>query len=148
MSLTSCDTNILLHAINLNSPFHEKAADFMARHKTNESFCLCELVLVELYVLLRNPAVLARPLSAGEASQMCGQLRSNPVWGLLDYPGPQAQIMDQVWTIAAEAAFARRRIFDARLAFTLSHWGVTDFATQNIRDFQDLGLARVFDPLS
>jgi len=58
-----------------------------------------------------------------------------------------AGIMSQVWSKAAEAGFAYRRIFDVRLAMTLRHHGVTELATRNKKDFAGLGFTRVWDPL-
>lgn len=58
-----------------------------------------------------------------------------------------APVMDQIWDIANNAKFARRRIFDVRLALTLQHHGVTHFATANVKDFQDLGFDKVWNPL-
>lgn len=148
MSLHSCDTNVLLHAINSDSPYHLRAAEYMAARHQDPEFRICELVLTELYVLLRNPAVLRRALDPAAAVAVCSRLRCHPLWGVLDYPGPLPRIMDRVWKAAAQPDFARRRVFDARLAYTLAHYGVTDFATQNTRDFLGLGLGRVYDPLS
>jgi len=147
LSYTSCDTNILLRAHSSRSPFCDAARTYLVGRAEDPSFRICELVLVELYVLLRNPAVLAKPLSPEAAVQVCQQLRTNPAWGVLDYPGPTAHLMDGIWKLAARPAFARRRIFEARLAFTLLHYGVTVLATQNVDDFQGLGFARVYNPL-
>jgi hypothetical protein len=41
--------------------------------------------------------------------------------------------MAEVWKRAAATDFAVRRIIDARLALTLRHHGVTEFATTNVR---------------
>jgi len=56
--------------------------------------------------------------------------------------------MDAVWRAAAAPGFARRRIFDARLALTLTHHGITELATVNVKDFKGLGLTRVYNPLA
>lgn len=147
LRLVSCDTNILLHALNLDSPNHQAAERYLA--STSSNFRICELVLVELYVLLRNPAVFNKPLSGAQAAATCEAFRCNPTWGgVLDQPGPTARIMDAVWKAAAEKGFARRRIFDARLALTLRHYGVTEFATQNLKDFQGFGFTLVTNPLN
>ncbi len=45
---------------------------------------MCELVLVELYGLLRNPAVLAEPLAAHAAVAFVQTLREHPRWELVD----------------------------------------------------------------
>ncbi|MBT9587639.1 PIN domain-containing protein [bacterium] len=147
MTLSSCDTNILLHALNIDSPYHAKAANFLKGQAKNRAFRVCELVLLELYILLRNPAVLTEPLDAPAAANVCKCLRSNSNWGVLDYPGPLALIMERLWDVAGAPSFARRRIFDARLAMTLLHYGVTEFYTQNAKDFEGFGFQWVRDPL-
>ena len=52
-----------------------------------EEFALCGLVLMEVYLLLRNPMLVARPLDAATAAGRIANLRDNPCWALLDYPG-------------------------------------------------------------
>jgi hypothetical protein len=42
---------------------------------------------------------------------------------------------------------ARRPIFDARLAYTLRHHGVTHFASSNEKHFGEFGFERVWNPL-
>ena len=55
--------------------------------------------------------------------------------------------MERVWDVAGQPGLARRRIIDARLAFTLRAAGVTKLATRNTADFTGFGFERVFDPL-
>ncbi|HPF99085.1 MAG TPA: PIN domain-containing protein [Kiritimatiellia bacterium] len=145
--MISCDTNILYAAIDSRSARHDAARRFLASFQQRDDFALCELVLVELYGLLRNPVVSLSPCSAVEAGSVMGKFRSHPRWQILDYPGPQAGIMDELWKVAAEPSFAYRRIYDVRLALTLRHYGVTEFATCNKKDFQGFGFGRVWDPL-
>jgi predicted nucleic acid-binding protein len=75
------------------------------------------------------------------------RFRASPAWRIVDVPG-EARIMDGVWRTAAMSGIAYRRIFDLRLAATLRHHGVTDFATRNIKDFAGLGFTKVWDPLA
>lgn len=138
--MTSCDTNILFAATNPDDAHHDAAYDFLSRHGDDESFVLAEQVLVELYGLLRNPAIMRRPLSAGEAVDVISSYRGNPAWSVVDIPSG-GKAMREVWRRAAAPGFARRRIHDLRLAMTLMHWGVTDFYTRNVRDFADVGFA-------
>ena len=143
--MTSCDTNVLYLALNADAAGHDAAVSFLARHRANQRFVLCEQVLAELYCLLRNPATNRRPLDAVAAVGVVQQLRSNPAWRLVDVSG-EARIMDAVWQAAARPGIAFRRIFDLRLAATLRHHGVREFATRNLRDFSDAGFDRVWDP--
>ncbi|MBA7706864.1 Ribonuclease VapC24 [subsurface metagenome] len=62
----------------------------------------------------------------------------------IDYPGG---LMREIWEKASKPDFGRRVIFDARLALTLRNYGVTEFATRNVRHFQGYGFKRVWDPL-
>jgi predicted nucleic acid-binding protein len=134
-----------LHACNARSPFQASAEDFLREHAADADFAICELVLVELYVLLRNPAVVANPLSAAMAVQTCRGFRSNPLWRVIDYPGV---LMEEIWRRVAQPETGRRSIFDARLALTLRHHGVTEFATGNVKHFDDYGFERVWNPLA
>jgi len=141
--LLSIDTNILLYSLNLDCPEYPAASDFVQGLASSKDVLLCELVLVELYLLLRNPRVVDQPLSAKQAAATCMAWRTNPNWRVVE----SAPVMDEVWRIAGRANFPRRRIIDARLARTLVHHGVTELATRNTRDFSGFGFERVFDPL-
>jgi toxin-antitoxin system PIN domain toxin len=132
-----------LYAQNSDCPENERALDFVVSCGNREDVALCELVLVELYILLRNPAVLQRPLPADQAADVCQVYRQNPRWRLIE----NAPVMDQVWVRAGQADFPRRRIFDARIALTLLHHGVTELATANTKDFKGFGFKNVWNPL-
>ena len=142
--MTAFDTNILFPALEPSHPAHQAARDFL-RQLGDKTVGLCELVLTETYVLVRNPAVCTRPLDGSAAAALMCHLRRNPRWRLLDYPGG---LMDDVWEAAGQPGVARRRVFDARLAIALRHHGVTDFATANGKDFAGFGFAKVWNPLT
>ncbi|MDN5871766.1 MAG: PIN domain-containing protein [Nitrococcus sp.] len=140
--MISLDTNLLLYAFNGDCEEHAASNRFLHECACRDDVAICELVLVEFYQLLRNPAVLLKPCEAAEAVELCQSLRNNPRWALID----SAPIMDQVWKLAARQSTSRRWIFDARIALTLLHHGVTEFATRNSRDFDGFGFKRVWDP--
>ncbi len=105
-------------------------------------------MLVELYLLVRNPVICRRALGAPEAVAMIRQLSANPAWRPVDYPGPEQALSERLWHLAASPDFPRRRIIDARLALTLRHHGVTEFATSHVKDFEGFGFRRGWDLLS
>lgn len=142
--MISIDTNIILYFQNRDCAEHSAAVAFLTECADRDDVAICELVLVELYQLLRNPAVLEYPLDAPEAVQVCQAFRRNPRWALIE----NAPVMETVWTFAAQPGVARRRLFDARLAYTLRHHGVQELATRNVKDFDGLGFERVWDPLA
>src|SRR5205823_2078916 len=98
--------------------------------------------------LLRNPAVISNPLDPAHAASIIQTFRRHPTWVLIDYPGPIGRVMDDVWRLAAQPGVGRRIIFDARLALTLRHHGVTEFTTRNTAHFTSFGFTRVWDPLT
>ena len=141
--MISIDTNLLLYSLNRDCPEHGAARAFVEACAGRADVAIAELVLVELYVLLRNPAVVRRPLEADEAAALCQAFRRHPRWALVG----TAEVMDRVWAAAARPGVARRHVFDARLAHTLVDSGVKELATRNTRDFEGFGFERVFDPL-
>ncbi len=146
--MLSVDTNLLVYALNRACPEHAAARGFLSELVDADDVAICELVLLELYVLLRNPAVFPSPCSAPKAVARIRTLRSHPRWRVVDYPGHVPELMDELWRHAGERGFARRRVFDLRLALALRHHGVTRLATANPGHFAGLGIEEVFDPLA
>jgi toxin-antitoxin system PIN domain toxin len=142
--MLSFDTNLAVHAANCDSASHAQSRGFIESLAARRDVAICELMLVELYLKLRNERIFTRPLTAAQAVAVCTAYRSNQAWQLIDC----APVMDDVWGLAAKSGFAFRRIIDVRLARTLLHHGVTEFATANVRDFAKLGFERVWNPLT
>jgi uncharacterized protein len=138
------DTNLVVYAANSAAPEQAGAADFIHSLATRQDVVVCELMLVEVYLKLRNPKILLRPLDAAPAAAFCASLRSNANWLLVE----SAPVMADVWRLAAARGFAYHRIIDARLALTLRYHGVTEFATSNTKDFASFGFDRVWNPLA
>ena len=142
--MISFDTNILLYATSRRAAEHSRALDLLGAHAGSMDVVVCELVLAELYLLLRNPAVMdTAPLGAAAAVDICQRYRANSSWRLVD----SAPVMDEVWRRAARPDFARRDLFDARLALTLRHHGVTRLYTRNTSDFEGYGFEAVINPI-
>lgn len=143
--ILSADTNLFLHAANPASPHHAAAQRFFATEAAGrQRFLLCGLVLVEIYMQLRNPAVFRKPRTAKDAAAFCQTLRSNPAWEYADY---EPDVAKPLWEWAARTSSGFRHIIDARLAFTLGHHGVTHFATVNVKHFGGYGFEKVWNPL-
>lgn len=146
--MLSVDTNILLHAFNADSPNHRAALAWISSIQRKEDVAISELILAELYGLLRNPAVLLHPLAAAEAVEVIGAYRSHPRWRLIGFSSENRQLHDALWKMAAAKTFAFRRLYDMRTALTMVAQGVTEFATANVKDFEDAGFQKVWNPLT
>ncbi len=145
--MISLDTNLLFFAFAEDRPEHRSADAFVGSLHSQKEVLISEMVLVEFYRLVRNPAVVSNPLSAAEAVKVVQIWRRHPRWQIVGFPPESRRLHDELWKHAAHGTFAYRRIYDARLAITLLHLGVTDFATANVKDFQGFGFKRVWNPL-
>lgn len=145
--MLSIDANILLYAYSEAAPGHERALAFIKAQSARENVALSEFVLAEFYLLLRNPAVLEKPLSASGAVRVIQSYRQQPRWKILGFPGTSREIHNELWQQAATPGIARRRIYDTRTALCLRAFGVTEFATANVRDFEGFGFQKVWNPV-
>jgi predicted nucleic acid-binding protein len=141
------DTNILFPFVVSDHPDHDEVDEFIRGLDGRDDVALSELALVELYSLLRQPAVMRRALDPSAAAAVCTTLRRHPHWRLLGFPADSAALHRTLWEHAARPGVSRRRIYDARLGLCLVAQGVREFATVNLKDFAGLGFRRVFNPL-
>jgi toxin-antitoxin system PIN domain toxin len=144
----SLDTNILFALVDQDQPLHAKAVAFAESLRNHDEVAVSEFVLLEFYNLLRNAAVMARPLGSSAAVDVCEAFRHHPHWQVVGFPPDSRLFHDAFWPRLRVKDFARRRSFDWRLALSLLGQGVTDFATVNVKDFQRFGFVRVWNPLA
>lgn len=145
--MISVDSNLLLYAYDADCPFHQASWNFL-ESLSKADVVISEFSLVEFYGLLRNSAVLSEPLKPDEAVDVVAGYRNHPRWIVAGFPeGATKRLHDQLWKLAAQPGFAFRRIYDARLALVLREYGVKEFATANVKDFESFGFKRVWNPL-
>ncbi len=142
--MISADTNIFIHAFDARSPHNAAARAFLEEHLGNGQFAICELVLIELYMALRNPAVFQKPLSAAAAVALCSDLLKNNGWQYIEY---DPAIRKNLWEMAKKDTLGFRQIIDIRLGLVLKFLGVEEFATVNTKHFKPIGFHRLWNPL-
>jgi len=145
--MLSIDANLLLYCYSATCPEHTRARRFIESVSDLDEVALSEFVLTELYLLLRNPAVLERPLTAPQAVAVIRGFRHHPRWKVLGFPPASRELHTELWNLAATPGFAHRRIYDTRTALSLRAFGVTEFATANVKDFRGFGFGKVWNPL-
>jgi predicted nucleic acid-binding protein len=140
----SLDTNVLFYATNLRSSGHDTARQLVERIAAEpEDWILADQVLFEYYRLVRNPAVLAKPLSAAEASRRLHFFRVE--LGCL-HCAYEPRLFDELAALLRGPSFPAASTFDAVLAVTLHGNGVDTFFTRNVKDFERFGWFDVVDP--
>ena len=145
--MISIDTNILFLAMEERNPNHSKALEFLTSLEDRDDVVISEFILLELYVLLRNPAVSAKPMEPRAAVGMCEPFRNHPRWQVIGFPPDTRRFHDEMWPMLKKKDFARRHAYDWRTALSLLRQGVTEFATVNEKDFRGFGFKRVWNPL-
>lgn len=100
------DANILLYAYVEKAPEHARARAFLEKHVNDEDIAVSEFALAELYLLLRNPSVLEKPLTAAAASQVIQTYRHHPRWKIPGFPPSSRAVHDQLWSLAKSPQFA------------------------------------------
>jgi predicted nucleic acid-binding protein len=143
--MKSLDTNVLLYALNADCAEHVRArATVEHALREYDQWIIADQVYFELYRLLRNPAVLSRPLAADEAAETVGWYRNRSGWLHCAYePG----MMKQVSSLWSDKSFPGRNTFDLVLAVTLGSNGVREFLTRNADDFLAYDLFIVRNPI-
>ncbi|TVR87487.1 MAG: PIN domain-containing protein [Spirochaetaceae bacterium] len=143
--MNSLDTNILLYAVNRDCAEHGACKDLVdSALREPEVWIVAEQVWFELYRLLRNPAVLARPLGASQAADLVSWYRNSSGWMQCAWT---PRLMKQLHTQWGQEQFPARRSFDLILAVTLKAHGVNTLYTRNTKNFADLDFFSVVDPL-
>ncbi len=142
--MNSLDTHILVYAFNSSCTEHVRARTVLESLVAHpDDWIVADQVLIEFYRAIRNPSILAHPLSAADAylrvafveqsgCARCGW--DHDLWKLLRVD-------------MAQKSFPSRRVFDRALAHTLRAQGVDRFYTRNVRDFADAGFAEVLNPI-
>lgn len=62
------DTNVLVHAVNAESPHHAATRSFVEGRRHGEGFCVTWSILYEWLRVVSHPRVFTRPLEPGPAA--------------------------------------------------------------------------------
>jgi toxin-antitoxin system PIN domain toxin len=142
--MKSCDTNILIYYLDSSCSEHNEAKLYLEKVWTDKEFIICDLVLIELYVLLRNPKVFDSPFTEEQARKCILKFRTNPYWKILEY---SAGTMEKVWDATNKLTSKATTIYDLRLGFCLLNSGVKEFATRNTKDFKRVPFEKIINPI-
>jgi len=66
--MLSIDANIIIYSLNKTMSEHERARSFLVQLSDRNDVVIAEQILVEVYLLIRNPAVFPNPYSSKEAA--------------------------------------------------------------------------------
>ena len=147
-NLFAIDTNILIYAYNVGSPFHNQAQKFLMQKmkEVNEfdelPICICQQSCIEFvngitWQRLENPLSVSQAINIIEYLNDCGLTIIHPKHS-------------QVTTFSELVLLhnSRKKIFDTSIASTLKDNKIKGLYTVNVKDFQDYDFLTVINPLA
>ncbi len=124
---------------------HERANRLVNQALSSpHEWIITEQVLFEYYKALRHPKILSKPLAASAASAQIRFLREKSGFMVCCY---DLALWDDVVAVLSKRNFPYQRTHDLILGLTLLHNGVKTFHSRNTKDFSEIGLERLVNPI-
>jgi predicted nucleic acid-binding protein len=139
------DSNILVYAYDKLSTNHEQAKRIMDKAFDAEiDACISPQVLYEFFAVVTNPKKATSPMTSDDAAELCLDL-----WECseIEKVNPTASVTSKVFGFAKEKKISSLKIFDYILALTAIENKIDAIYTENVRDFKDIDLIKVINPL-
>jgi predicted nucleic acid-binding protein len=130
---TFLDTNLIVYAINKDSPYYARATALMEAVGEGElEICLSLQVLGELYATATNPKKVEKALTPEEAVMVIeGLLRADTILKLY----PKQETLRLTLDLVKRYQLKSLDFFDAQIVATMLDNGVTTIYTANEDDF-------------
>jgi len=127
------DTNLIVYAINKDSPYHARATALMeAIGEGKLETCLSLQVLGEFYATATNPKKIEKALTPEEAVMVIeGLLKADTILKLY----PKQETLKLTLDLVKRYQLKSLDFFDAQIAATMLDNGVTTIYTVNEQDF-------------
>jgi len=138
------DTNILVHAYNKSSPHQDQASKIIRKAMQGETeACLSPQVLYEFFAVVTSAKRVERPISPGEAANLCIDLwECNEIEKL----NPSGIAPIEVFKFVKELNLSKAEIFDCVLAVTAKENDIESIFTENVADFKRYKFVNAVNP--
>lgn len=138
------DTNILIHAAGLKSPWHAKARDLRDRFAAGEiEGCIAAQVLAEFYAIVTDARRFQPPLAPAQGGRELRRYLSSRLWLIL----PKETTVSRMLDLLGSRPVKGGAIFDLFLVATMLDNGVRTIYTENIRDSEGIEGIEAINPL-
>ena len=139
------DSNILVYAHNLDSPFYNKATDLHRKVISGElNAAVAVQNLLEFYSVITDPKRIAKAKNPGIARKYC--LAYLKAGFKIIYP--QAGDFEKMLGLGSKKQIKSQKIFDVYLVATMLSNGIRTIYTANERDFEMFGEIRAVNPVT
>lgn len=135
------DTNVLVYAIDEDSPHHGPSRAVLERAANGEGvYCLSSQILAEFFAVITNPRRVKSPRAAVEAVEIIEAFPAMPGITLLA-TGPETA--PRLLSMVRAAPVTGAKVFDLQLAATALEAGVSNIHTFNTAHFERIAGMRV-----
>lgn len=142
--LSLLDTNILVYADNIDSPYHEKAEKIREEAKLGRiKVCVSFQNLLEFYSVMTNPKRIENCLSPEEANQEVEKYLSTKIIRKI---GPKPTTLGIAIKLNQKLKVVGQKMFDLFLAATMLDNGVKKILTANEGDFKGFDEIEAINP--
>jgi uncharacterized protein len=139
------DTNVLVYAANVESPFHRACRSFIEGQRARpDAWYATWPIIYEFLRVVTHPRVLARPWSAGAAWSFVMALLASPGFSLLVPTDRHPEITGAV--LAEYPHLAGNLFHDAHTAILMREHGIRRICTRDV-DFTRFKFLEVLDPV-
>ena len=139
------DTNVLVHAAMVESPFHELGVHVLQEANSSSEQCLIPWnVGYEFLRVATHPTYRPAPLETGEAWRFLSELLQSPGFGVLRPTDNHAAVLTQ--TLTEVPGIRGNLFFDLYTAVLMRENGLTRICTFD-RDFDRFPFLSVINPL-
>lgn len=127
------DTNILVYATDIDSPFYQKDKDVRDNtHRGRIKGCVALQVLTEFYSVVTNPRKNKKPLSPVQArKEIENYLKSPTIFKIFI----KATTIEKMVELAEKYETKGQNVYDLQLTATMLDNGVRKIYTANEKDF-------------
>jgi toxin-antitoxin system PIN domain toxin len=140
------DTNVLVYAVNAQSPHHETCREKLEDWRRQASaWYLTWGILYEFLSVMTHPRMFDRPWSAGEAWEFIQALLATPGLGVLVPTDRHAAVAREV--LAELPHLSGTLMYDAQTAVLMREHGISKIYTRDT-DFHRFPFLQPIDPLT
>jgi toxin-antitoxin system PIN domain toxin len=139
------DTNLLLYAVNPDSPEHQQARDLVESWRRGDrSWFVTWSIVYEFLRVSTHPRVFVSPIGLGQARAWIADLLAGRSDSILVATDRHAAVLEQV--VATHPRLRGNPVHDLHIATLMMEHGVPEIRTAD-SDFHQFGFLRVVNPL-
>lgn len=143
--MLTVDTNVLVHAADEHSQFHDPCLDWLERQRRrSDAWFTTWPILYEFLRVTTHPRALRRPWKASAAWKFVTELLDSPGLGILVQTQRHADVAGVV--IAELPHLAGNILHDAHTAILMREHGIRQICTRDT-DFHRFPFLEVIDPI-